>query len=43
MLKVFEKSTFDDHVVEREIYDKVCGETPYWLWRMDLWLKPKEE
>lgn len=42
MLAGFERSGFEDYVVEREVWDHVCGHEQYWLWAMECFLKPKE-
>ena len=43
MLKWYRRSDFDDHVVEKEMFEDMCGKIRYWLWDMDLFLKPRNE
>lgn len=37
----YDRSDFDDHTVEQELWDECCQNHGYWLWKVDCFLKPK--
>ncbi|ORY15335.1 hypothetical protein BCR34DRAFT_612275 [Clohesyomyces aquaticus] len=43
ILEGYERSDFDDHVLEREMYGEICEDAPYWLWNTELFLRRAEK
>jgi hypothetical protein len=41
MFKGYWRTHFDGMPVEKRMFDDVCGGRRFWLWDMNLWLKPK--
>ncbi|KAF2646344.1 hypothetical protein P280DRAFT_388030 [Massarina eburnea CBS 473.64] len=42
MLKEYARGDFNDHVVEKQMFELCCGVAPYWLWKMDGFMRLKK-